>query len=310
LNKKFRLVLVALFLQSCATKTPHTDILVEDSTHLPKSFLIGTVPFIKQMQHHCGPASLAMILKANQRPVHFEHLTNQMMTPGKKGTFSTDVITAVRRQGMIPIRVSDLRSLLTEISFGQPIMVFQNLGFSWYPQWHYAVALGYDLSGPDIILHSGKNKFLKTDMRMFERSWALTKSWGLLILNPGTLSNTVDDLGHVAGISGLEAMEKFDEAKISYAAVLSKWPKSLPALIGMGNVLYATKDYKGSAYHLRKATEFHPLSETAWHNLATAQGANGQLKEAKESARRALSLVENNQAIAFQGSLREWLDVH
>lgn len=299
---------MTLFLQSCATKTPRTDLLVKDYSGLPQSFQIASVPFIKQKENHCGPASLAMILAAKQRPVNLEELASQMITPGKQGTFSTDLITAVRRQGMVPVKITDLKALLTEISDSQPVLVFQNLGFSWYPNWHYAVALGYDLSGPDIILHSGENKFHRADMRMFERSWALANSWGLIVLVPGTLAATVDDLGHVAGISGLEALGKFEEARISYAAVLNKWPKSLSALIGMGNVLYAKKDFKGSVEHLTKATEFHPLSATARHNLAIALGAQGKVQAAKKNALHALTLVEKNQVIAFQESLREWIN--
>lgn len=203
MNKNIFIVLVVCLLQSCATKTPHTDNLVKESVGLPTSFQIDSVPFIKQTENHCGPASLAMILKDKKRPVNLEEVASQMMTPGKQGSFSTDVISTVRRQGMIPVKITDLQSLLTEISNRQPVLVFQNLGFSWYPRWHYAVALGYDLSGPDIILHSGKNKFYRTDMRMFERSWGLAGSWGIMVLKPGTLAMTVDDLGHVAGIRAL-----------------------------------------------------------------------------------------------------------
>lgn len=308
MNKHFLIVLVALLLQSCATKTPRTEALLKNHTGLPQSFQIDSVPFIKQTENHCGPASLAMILQAKQRPVNLNELAGQMITPGKQGTFSTDLISTVRRQGMVPVKITDLKDLLTEISAGHPVLVFQNLGFSWYPNWHYAVALGYDLTGPDIILHSGKEKFLKTDMRIFERSWGLTNSWGLVVLVPGTLAATVDDLGHVAGISGLEELGKLDDAKISYEAVLKKWPQSLPALIGIGNVLYAKKDFQGSVNQLTMATVFHPLSATAWHNLATAQGAAGKKKAAKNSSLQALSLVEKKQLTIYQESLKEWLN--
>lgn len=283
---------MVIFLQSCATKTSITDQLVKDSSGLPTSIKIDSIPFIKQTQNHCGPASLAMILKAKKYPVDIEKLSAQMMTPGKEGTFTTDVISAVRRQGMIPVKITDLKSVLTEISQGQPVLVFQNLGFSWYPNWHYAVALGFDLTGPDIILHSGEKKFQKMDMRMFERSWSLTNNWALVVLQPGALAATADDLEHVFGISGLEVLEKFEEAQLSYETVLKKWPQSLAALIGMGNVLYAKEDFQGSASYLIKATTYHPLSRTAWHNLATAQGANGQLRESQASALKAISLAK------------------
>lgn len=307
MNKNFLVYFGVLFLLSCATKTPRTDALLKHHSGLPQAFQIDSVPFIEQTENHCGPASLAMVLQTNRRVVDLKELATQMITPGKQGTFSTDLITTVKRQGMVPVKITDLKALLTEITFGQPVLVFQNLGFSWYPNWHYAVAVGYDLSGPDIILHSGKDKYLRSDMRLFERSWVLTNSWGLVVLEPGTLAATVDDLGHVAGISGLEELGKLSEAEVSYKAVLKKWSQSLPALIGIGNVLYAKKDFQGSVDQLRKATEFHPLSAAAWHNLATAQGAAGKLKAAKQSSLKALSLVEKKQISTYQESLKNWL---
>lgn len=307
MNKHTFIILAAIFFQSCATKTPRTEAILENHSGLAKSFQIDSVPFIKQTENHCGPASLAMILQSKQRTVNLKELSAQMITPGSKGTFATDLVSAVRRQGLIPIKISDLKSLLTEITYGQPVLVFQNLGLSWYPKWHYAVALGYDLDGPDIIMHSGKDKFVRTDMRLFERSWALTNSWAMIVLVPGTLASTVDDLGHVTGISGLEESGRFEEARISYEAVLNKWPQSLPALIGIGNVLYSMKDFKGSVNQLTKATKAHPLSAIAWHNLATALGAAGNMKAAKKSSIKALSLVDNNEMNAFKASLQQFM---
>lgn len=299
--------IVALLIQGCATRTPGTDALSKDHAGLVKSHKINSVPFIKQEINHCGPASLGMVLKFHERDINLDELTQQMYTPGSKGTFSMDFITSVRRQGMLGIAINDLKSLLLEISSGHPVIVFQNLGFSSMPNWHYAVALGYDLSGPDLILHSGKNKFLKTDMRMFERSWSMANHWALVVLPPGKLAASADDLEHVEGISGLEKIGNLDAARKSYEVVLKKWPQSLPALIGMGNVLYSKKDFSGSLRYLTEATRFHPDSAMAWHNLATAQGAAGLYKDARVSSKKALTLVESSELPAYKESLKNWL---
>lgn len=298
---------MALFLQSCATKTPATDTLAKDRDGLPESHRIKTVPFIEQQTNHCGPASLAMVIKSQGRDVDLKEITQQMYTPGSKGTFSTDLTSAIRRQGMLGVPVKNLKSMLTEISSGHPVMVFQNLGFSWYPQWHYAVAVGYDLKGPDVILHSGKTKYLEEDMRLFERSWSQANYWAIVVLNPGTLAASADDLEHVGAISGLEQAGKLEEAHKSYGAVLEKWPMSLPALIGMGNVLYSKKDLKAAGKYLSLAVKFHPESAMAWHNLATVQGEMGESKAAKDSSLKAISLVRDDELLTYKESLKAWL---
>lgn len=305
---KILLLSVALLLQGCAT-SPKTDALLKDRTGVDEYVKIKSVPFIKQSENHCGPASLAMILQYNKLDVDLKQLSSQMITPAARGTYATDLITAVRRQGMVAIRINDLKSLLTEVSAGNPVLVFQNLGFSFMPRWHYAVVVGHDLDGPDVILHSGKKKFLKTDMRFFERTWSMTDYWGIVVLPPGKLAASVNDLGHTEGISGLEQVRKLVEAKIAYEAVLKKWPQSLPALIGMGNVLYAKEEYPRSVRYLKKAALFHPKSGEVWHNLATAQGAAGQFADAKISAFKALELVEGIEKVHFKKSLAPFLSL-
>lgn len=303
---KILVLSVALLLQGCAT-SPKTDALLKDHSGLAESSKLSDVPFIKQSKNHCGPASLAMLLEYNNKKVSLDELSSQMITPAAHGTYATDLITAVRRQGMIAIRINDLKSLLTEVSAGNPVLVFQNMGFGFMPKWHYAVVVGHDLDGPDIILHSGRKKFLKTDMRFFERTWKLADYWGIVVLQPGKLAASVSDLGHTEGISGLEQVKKLVEAKISYEAVLKKWPQSLPALIGMGNVLYAKEEYPRSVRYLKKAALYHPSSGEVWHNLATAQGAAGQFADARESALKALKLVEGVERAHFKKSLEQFL---
>ncbi len=301
------MTLVALFFQSCATKTPATDGLVKSWGKLPRKSSIESVPFIQQEINHCAPASLAMVMKSSGRKVDLDELTSQMYTPGSKGTFSTDLVSTIRRQGMLGVPVKDLRSILTEISAGNPVLVFQNLGFSWYPQWHYAVAVGYDLHGPDLILHSGETKKLKEDMRVFERSWSLANYWAMVVLNPGALAASADDLAHVSAASGLEQVGKLEEAHKTYSAVLTKWPQSLPALIGISNVLYNKKDLKQSSRYLTDAVKFHPLSAMAWHNLATVQGEMGQVKAARLSSQKAITLVGADELTTYKESLKAWL---
>lgn len=305
---KILILLVALLLQGCAT-SPKTDALLKDHAGIAENAKLKDVPFIKQSKNHCGPASLAMILEFNKRNVDLKELSSQMMTPAARGTYATDLVTAVRRQGMIAIRINDLKSLLTEVSAGNPVLVFQNMGFGFMPKWHYAVVVGHDLDGPDIILHSGKKKFKKMDMRFFERTWSMTDYWGIVVIAPGKLAASVSDLGHTLGISGLEQVKKLVEAKISYEAVLKKWPESLPALIGMGNVLYAKEEFPRSVRYLKKAALYHPNSGEVWHNLATAQGAAGQFADAKESALKALNLVEGIEKVHFKKSLAPFLSL-
>lgn len=299
---------MAFFLQNCATTTPQTDKLIKKPLGLPMSSKIKNVPFIKQSQNHCGPASLAMILESLNKKSDLKQLSIQTITPKANGTYTTDLTTSVRRQGMLGIEVKNLENLLTEIAAGHPVLVFQNLGFSFLPKWHYAVALGYDLEGPDMILHSGSNKYLKNDMRFFERTWNLAENWGLVILPPGQISATGTELAHAASASGLERIGKLGNAQLAYESILNRWPKSLPALIGLANITHAQRQYHKSIRYLNQAVKFHPISSTAWHNLAVVQGKAGKKRDAEISAKTALKLASPSEKIVYLENLKDYLN--
>ena len=66
-----------------------------------------------------------------------------------------------------------LTKILSELRAGHPVLVFQTLGLSWIPRFHYAVAIGYDLSARTLLLHTGRSERRPVSLRLFERTWAL-----------------------------------------------------------------------------------------------------------------------------------------
>lgn len=301
------LLLVAFLLGGCATSTRQTDRLLKSPTDLPAKSRLTELKLIKQKQNHCGPATLAMVLKHVGKNVSLTEITLQSFTEKAQGTFQADMLSTARHQGMLTIPINNMEDLIKETAAGHAVIVFQNLGFSWWPQWHYAVVSGHDLSGPDIYLHTGDKKFAKTDMRFFERSWKLGGYWGLLILPPDQLSASGSELDHAQGGALLEQLGKYREAQMSYEKMLTRWPQSLSALIGLGNIAYAEAQYPLAMSALNKAVLHHPRSAVAWHNLAFAQWAAGKKSFAHTSAQRALGLVDNESRATYQNSLAEFL---
>lgn len=304
---KALLLLCLMMAVGCATRTRQTDRLVKDHGLLPNEAHIKHVPHVTQPENHCGPASMAMVLKYVGRSASAKELAKSMMTPKLKGTFQADMLLAARRQGMLTLPMRDMKQILTEVSQGNPIIVFQNLGLSFIPQWHYAVVTGHNLSGPDIYLHSGKKIHDKIDMRFFERSWIMGGRWALLVLPPGKLSTTTSELDHLRAISFLEELKDFSAARLSYQAILKKWPTSLAAHIGLGNVTYQLGFKEQSLLYLQKAVAHHPSSAIAWHNLATVQGELKKIKDARASAQKAFELADEETRNQFAESLKGYL---
>ncbi|MBC7457226.1 MAG: PA2778 family cysteine peptidase, partial [Bdellovibrionaceae bacterium] len=192
-----------------------------------KPIRISNVPFINQQVGQCGPATLTMALNYLGNGISVDEVAQQVYTPGMKGSLQTDMVTAVRRQGLLAIPIDSLDSLLREVSKGNPVIVFENLALSWFPQWHYALVFGYDLSKETVTMHSGSEKNKEWDIRKFERSWKLGDYWGLVILPADQLSATASELVHANAAVGLEQVGKKEQALTAYKTMLSRWSTSL-----------------------------------------------------------------------------------
>jgi tetratricopeptide (TPR) repeat protein len=302
------LLLVAISLEGCASRPLQTDkFFANQNLQLPQSHVIEGVPFIRQEIGHCGPATLAMVMNWLGKNVSADDLAKQVYTPGMKGSLQLDLVSASRRHGLLAIPIQGLDALLTEVAAGHPVIIFENLGLSWFPQWHYAVVFGYDLDKRTLTMHSGPDAILVSDIRRFEKDWMLGEYWGLVVLSPGELSATADEFAHIKAASSLEQLKELNEAYKSYSKILERWPESLAANIGSANIAFERKDIKGAEGFLLRATVAHPESSVAWHNLAIAYGALNQKVNAQKAARRAIELAAADVKPVYYKSLREWL---
>ncbi len=283
---------------------PQTMALLEAPGALPVRAEIQEVPFFPQKRYYCGPAALAMALAWTGLPVTTDDLVPQVYTPGKEGTLAADMVSAARRNGRLAVRLVDLNDILGEIAAGHPVLVFQNLALDIFPQWHFALAFGYDLERRTIILRSGRDRRRVTALDTFEHTWARTGYWAVVVLPAATLPATAAEGPVLRAAAGLERAGQQRAAATVYRRIAERWPHSLPALIGLGNARYANGDLDQAERAFRRAAYRHPDAAAAWNNLAHVLGRNGQQSEAIVAARRAVRLAGEDTGL-FVGTLRE-----
>jgi len=289
-------------LAACATP-PETARLLAEPGALPVHAEIADVPFIPQEENFCGPASLAMVLSWSGVPMGQHDIAPQVFTPGREGTMRADMVAAARRNGRLAIPVETLPDVLAELAAGNPVIVFQNLSFNWYPIWHFAVATGFDLSAGEIRLHSGLERDMRMPLETFERTWARGDRWALVVVAPDRLPARADEVAVLRAAAGLERAGRAAEAAKAYDTALRRWPDSFPARIGLGNARYAAGDIAGAEAAFRAAADRRPDAGTAWNNLAQSLAAQGRLSEAREAAGRAIALGGPDAAI-YRATLR------
>ena len=289
-------------LLSCAA--PQTQRILQSSIARPQTVEIAEVPFFPQVQYYCGPASLATVLAWNELDVTPDSLVGEVYTPGREGTFATDLLAASRRRGYLAVEINDLESLLDELEMGRPVLVMQNLALSWFPQWHFAVAIGYDLSGPQLILRSGTERRLVIPLDAFERTWERAESWAIVVLPPDAVPANADDAKWLNAIAGLERAGRAREAVTGYQTFLKRFPAHDIAQMGEGNALLALGNYGEAEEVFRRLLSQEPDMAEAWNNLAYALHFQGRNSEAINAAERAVAPADGEDA-NYRDTLRE-----
>jgi ABC-type bacteriocin/lantibiotic exporter with double-glycine peptidase domain len=207
---------------AAACATPQSDALRESPAPLPVRAQVIDVPFYAQEDLQCGPASLAMVMTWSGLPARPDELTAQVYTEQRRGSLQLSLLAAARRHGRLAVQISGMHELAAELAAGNPVVVLQNLGLSWYEVWHYAVAIGYDTEAGEVFLHTGPRAARAVPMPLFERTWARSGYWGLVVTAPDRLPALDDPTRLRAAIAGLERSGRAAEAEQATAALAAR----------------------------------------------------------------------------------------
>ena len=282
-------IFIMLLASGCATL--QTDRVRATADAFPQPIELTAVPFFPQEEYQCGPAALATVLNGTGVPITPDQLVQEIYLPKRRGSLQLEMIGAARRHGRIPyVLRPELESLFAEVASGNPVLILQNLSFWWYPKWHYAVVVGFDLPHDRIVLRSGREPHHDIPIEIFERTWRRSHYWAMVVLPPDQLPFSAEEIPYVQAVAPLERLARWPEASTAYSAALKRWPKSLGARMGLGNSRYALGDVAGAEEEFRQATQDHPEAAAAFNNLAQALADQKKWPQARAAARHAVEL--------------------
>ncbi|MFT4650429.1 MAG: tetratricopeptide (TPR) repeat protein [Polaribacter sp.] len=269
---------------------------------------IESTPFYPQLDYYCGPATLAAMVNFHGQPAEPEDIASQIYVPDLKGSLQEEIVAAARQFNLLPVQLDGtLASLLREIASGNPVLVLQNLSFESIPNWHYAIAMGYDLKTETIILRSGTHKRLTRPFSLLERTWQRANNWALVIVPVGVIPVTVSADSYLSSLIDFEQTSDINLAHQAYIEASKKWPSNLLAQIGIGNTAYALKDFamSESAYHT--ALQLSPRLGQLWNNYAYALAQQDKKVESLVAIKRAIEISPNNKNYQHSATeLAEW----
>ena len=272
---------LTVLLSACAGRAP----LLPDTAslaHLPDQVLLRDVPFHAQDEYQCGPASLAMVLNHRAVAATPDALKDRVYLPERQGTLQVEMVSAARERDLLVYPLDKtLEAVMTELDAGNPVLVMQNLAFNWYPQWHYAVVIGYDLPARQMIVHSGLNAAQREPFELFMRTWSRADYWARVTLPPGQLPATAAPLTYLKAASDLEQTGRLQSALRSYQSASEHWPEQASARFGLANTHWAMDDRATALKEFQRLVNDFPDFQPGWNNLAVGLDLSGYSAQAE-----------------------------
>ncbi|MDO8907674.1 MAG: PA2778 family cysteine peptidase [Pseudohongiella sp.] len=284
--------LVMAFTLAACVSSPQTESLHHAiPAPLSSPVNLSDVAFFPQADYQCGPAALATVLNYSAVAVTPDELVPQVYIPARRGSLQIEMLAATRRYGQIAYVLSgSLSEMLQEVGNGKPVLVMQNLGLSRWPQWHYAVVVGYDLTRSEIRLRSGTIRDYVMPLALFEKTWARADHWAVVALTPGELPVHADEIAYFQRVADFEQSQSGEPAIRSWRAGLQRWPVSRLMSMGLSNQLYAQGNMPEAAQVLQQLLLADAGFASAHNNLAWISLELGDSVAALHHAQRAVEL--------------------
>lgn len=279
-------LLIALVIGGCASPG-----IQHPEGPLPDVELSG-VPFHPQSRYQCGPAALATVLGWSGRDIRPAALKPRVYIPEKQGTLQPEMAAAARAEGRLAYPLQQgFPAMTDELRAGHPVLVMQNLGLSWLPQWHYAVVVGTADDPPRVILRSGRKRRHIVGVDTFLRTWQRADYWALVVVPAGHVPATASPLPYLRAASDLESTAGAPTALPAYRAGMRRWPGDDRFVLAVANAQYAAGRAPAAVATLKNAVNGrHGESVILLNNLAQIAAELGRWTMAENAIDRALAL--------------------
>lgn len=266
------------------------------SERLPERVELGDTPFFPQDDYQCGPAALATLLVQRGVQTSPEALLPRVYLPARKGSLKVELVAAARQHGQLvyPLR-PELDALLAQVAAGHPVLVMQNLGLDWYPQWHFAVVVGYDRPSQQLVLRSATIRRHTTDFTTFDRSWARAGRWAVLTLPPDRLPAEPQLATWLQAASDLEQTRQPRAAEAAYRTAVRQWPDEALPGFALANLRHAAGDRLGAEVELRNSLNRRGDFAVGWFNLSEVLNERGCVSQARDARACAQRLAPSDQ---------------
>lgn len=276
---------------------PQTEDLLKQLPDIPLTHEIADVPFFPQEEYYCGPTTLAEVLNFYGFETEAEEIAPSLFIPERRGSLQIEMVSSARQYGLLSYaQKTTIEKLLSLVSEDIPVIVLQNLGTSWYPRWHYALVIGYNLADGTVLLHTGPSPSRTVPMALFENTWRRGEYWMLAAFPPQKSSSYLDPFLYVRAAQDLMEVNMADASLTALESAATQWNDYwLPYLL-LGNYYMDAEPAQALSWYERGAEAGRQVPSYL-NNYAYGLLRNGQNREALNTIRRAVALEPDNPSL-------------
>jgi hypothetical protein len=228
-------------LSGCQTP-PQTKLLLAEPPAIARQHLIPQVPFYPQQEYFCGPTTLSEVAAFYGREQDPATIAPTTFIPGLQGSLQIEMASATRQLGFVAYtQRSNMAQLLKLVAENIPVIVLQNNSLAWWPQWHYAVVIGYDLNTAEVILHTGVTKAHRLNFATFERTWQRGNYWLLAMLPADKSSGQLEPFIYTKASQDLLTTQQVKVGIEALKTATTQWPDYWLPYFLLGNHYFSSQ---------------------------------------------------------------------
>ncbi len=237
------------------------------------------VPYVSQTPQLCGGAAVAMVLRYWGKRDVFPQDFAPLVGAGAGGILTDVLASSVRDRGwqahVVPPDADTARAWIrSEIDRGRPLIALIEVGPRTY---HYVVIVGS--TGQEVVVHDpARAPFRVLRWAEFDRAWAATDRWMMLVLPPA---------GFRRGEAEAAAVPESSDRAVPV-------PTPCSALVERGVQMALAGDGDGAEQVLVAATGLCPNDAASWRELAGWRFSQSRWSEARDLALASVRLAPDD----------------
>jgi len=162
------LYLLVFFVLGCAQNEPA----IKSYSEVDNVVVIENVPFVKQKDKFCGPASMASVMQFYGEDISQDEIAEEIYIPQLNGALISDMENYAKDSGYTTESINgSIEILKSNLDNKHPVILLVDKGKWKIRVPHYYVAYGYNGEKGTIILHTGYKQNQEISYDKLNQEW-------------------------------------------------------------------------------------------------------------------------------------------